>query len=238
MDKKTRCIVLRTVKVSDNRIIADLLCRECGRLSVALPVGRRSTSRSLFQPLTVLEIDYTVSQRQQLARIKDARIAMTYVSLPFDGTKLSLAFFVAEFLSFCTRDLHSDPNLYDFVEQNLLWLDVTDSGMANFHLMFMIRMARFLGFYPDTTSYSPGAFFDMREGVFCQYAPCHGDFLKQEDAERMMLLMRMKPGNMHLFHMTRADRNRITDFCLHFYRLHIPSFGEMKTLEVLRSVGS
>lgn len=236
MDNKTRCIVLRTVKVGDNRIIADLLCRECGRLSVALPVGRRSTSRSLFQPLTVLEIDYAISQSQQLARIKDARIAMTYVSLPFDGIKLSLAFFVAEFLSFCTRDLHCDPNLYDFVEQNLLWLDTSDIGMANFHLMFMIRMARFLGFYPDTTSFFPGAFFDLREGVFCQHAPCHSDFLKQEDAGRMMLLMRMMPANLHLFRLSRADRNRITDFCLRFYRLHIPSFGEMKTLDVLRTL--
>lgn len=236
MDKKTRCIVLKTVKVSDNRIIADLLCRECGRLSVVLPVGRRSNSRSLFQPLTILEIDYISTQKQSLSRLSDARIAITYASIPFDGVKLSLAFFVAEFLSFCTRDLHSDYNLYDFVEQNLSWLDAADNGLANFHLMFMMRMARFLGFYPDTVSYFSGAFFDLREGVFCDSVPCHRDFLIQEDAERMMLLMRMKPGNMHLFRLTRADRNRITDFCLQFYRLHIPAFGEMKTLEVLRTL--
>lgn len=238
MNNKTRCIVLRTVKVNDNKIIADLLCRECGRLSVALSVGHRSNSRSLFQPLTILDIDYSFSPTRSLARLSDARIATTYTSLPFNGTKLSLAFFIAEFLSFSTRDLHTDHNLYDFVEQSLMWLDTTDSGMGNFHLMFMIRMARFLGFYPDTASFFPGSFFDLRDGSFCLHAPCHRDFLKQEDAERMMLLMRMTPGNMHLFRLSRSERNRITDFCLQFYRLHIPSFGEMKTLEVLRSVVS
>lgn len=236
MDKKSRCIVLRTVKVGDNRIIADLLSRECGRLSVALPVGRRSTSRSLFQPLTVLDVDVIMSGRSSIARLSDARIAMTYVSLPFNGIKLSLAFFVAEFLSYATRDLHYDPTLYDFVEQSLEWLDAAESGIANFHLMFMIRMARFLGFYPDTSSFTIGSLFDLRDGVFCKYAPCHSDFLGQEDAERMMLLMRMRPGNMHLFRLSRQDRNRITDFCLQFYHLHIPAFGEMKTLEVLREL--
>lgn len=236
MDKKTRGIVLRTVRVGDNRIIADLLCRECGRLSIALPVGRRSTSRSLFQPLTVLDIDVITSARSPIARLKEARIAMTYTSLPFDGIKLSLSFFVAEFLSFATRDLHCDPTLYDFVEQSLAWLDAAEDGIANFHLMFMIRMARFLGFYPDMGSYARGSFFDLREGIFCSHVPCHSDFLNQEDAEHMMFLMRMRPGNMGLFRLSRQERNRITDFCLHFYRLHIPAFGEMKTLEVLRTL--
>lgn len=236
MNQKTRCIVLKTVKLNDTKIIADVLCRECGRLSLVLSVGRRSAHRGMFQPLTVLDIDYTATPKQSLARLSDARIALTYATIPFDGIKLSVAFFIAEFLSYCTRDLHSDPTLYDFVEQNLTWLDVTDSGMANFHLMFMIRMARFLGFYPDTEGYFPGAFFDLREGTFCHSVPCHRDFLSQVDAEHMMTLMRMRPGTMHLFRLSRAERNRITDFCLQFYRLHIPAFGDMKTLEVLREL--
>ena len=251
MEEKSRCIVLRTVKLGEGKMIADLLCRECGRLSVLLPssVGRRPSSRrgggahgvgvgcrQLFQPLSVLEADIFLAPRQTLARLNDVRMAVVYTSLPFDGVKLSLAFFVAEFLSFSTRDMHCDHILYDFVEQSLQWLDAAERGIANFHLVFMMRMARFLGFHPDLEGFSPGAFFDLREGCFSSSAPCHSDFLTPEEAESFLMLTRMTHGTAHLFRMTRDERNHATDLCLRFYRLPIPSFGEMKTLEVLRAL--
>lgn len=250
MDGKSRCIVLRTVKLGDDKMIAELLCREWGRRSVLLPFGGRrgggrgasrrggggAIRRNLMQPLNILEADIYSTPRMSMSRLSDARLAVVYTSLPFDGPKLSLAFFVAEFLSFSTRDLHRDPLLYDFVEQSLRWLDASERGIVNFHLMFMMRMSRFLGFHPDLSGYHAGAFFDLREGCFSTAVPCHGDYLTPPDAEHMMSLMRMSPGNLHLFHLKRDERNRITDFCLRFYRLHIPAFGEMKTLEVLRGL--
>ena len=54
----TRCIVLRTIKYGDNSIIADLLTREWGRLSVAVKVGAGGNGRRrrlMFQPLNILE---------------------------------------------------------------------------------------------------------------------------------------------------------------------------------------
>lgn len=247
MEAKSRCIVLRTVKISGGKVIADLLCRECGRLSVLLPsssgsrrgagsAGAGRAARQLFQPLAVLEAEVRQTPKQQLARLDDVRLAVVYTSLPFDGVKLSLAFFVAEFLTYSTRDAHCDPLLYDFVEQSLTWLDAADRGIANFHLMFMMRMSRFVGFYPDLQTYSPGAFFDLREGCFTAAAPIHRDFLTPADAEHFMMLMRMTPANLHLFRLSHEERNRITDLCLHFYRLHVPAFGEMKTLDVLRAL--
>ncbi|MDO4171663.1 MAG: DNA repair protein RecO C-terminal domain-containing protein [Prevotellaceae bacterium] len=241
MEEKSRCIVLRTVKLGDNKLIADLLCREVGRLSVVLPFGTRrkgggGASRQLFQPLSVIEADIRQTPGRQLARLKEASLAVVYTSLPFDGVKLSLAFFIAEFLGYATRDLHCDRTLYDFVEQSLVWLDNAGDGIANFHLMFMMRMTRFLGFYPDLDNYNPGALFDLREGCFTLTTPCHRDYLAPEDAERMIKLMRMTPGNEHLFRLSRSERNRIIDFSLRFYRLHVPAFGEMKSLDVLRSL--
>ena len=39
---------------------------------------------------------------------------------------------------------------------------------------------------------------------------------------------------MHLFRMTRQQRSRCVDVILAYYRLHVPDFPDMKTLEVLR----
>ena len=52
--------------------------------------------------------------------MSEVEIAEVYGSLPFDGIKMSIAFFLAEFLLSATRDQHTDTNLYDFVERSLL----------------------------------------------------------------------------------------------------------------------
>ena len=234
---KTHGIVLRTVKYGDDSLIIDLLTREEGRVSAVVRTGSSQKSRMrrrLFQPLAVLDVDLSRTPRSTMSRIADARLAMTYATLPFDDVKLSLAFFVAEFLQYATRDQRADAPLYDFVEQSLAWLDNASRGIANFHLMFMMRLSLFLGFLPDLGSYVPGAFFDLREGVFTPHAPIHPDVLPPGEAAKVQTLMRMSPSNLHLFLLSHHERNRIVDIVLRYYRLHIPQFGDMKTLEVLR----
>lgn len=239
MGKKSRGIVLRTVKYGDNRLIVDLLMRDGGRVTVAVRTGNGAKSRrhrQLFQPLSILSMEYRFAPHQQIATVNEVEIAEVYASLPFDGVKMSIAFFLAEFLLSATRDQHTDVHIYDFVEQSLLWLDAAERGISNFHLMFMMHLMRFLGFQPDISSWHNGALFDMREGRFCLSVPLHRDYLNAEEAQRMLTLIRMSVNNMHLFRMTRTERNRATDLILQYYHIHMPAFHDMKSLAVLREL--
>ena len=56
------------------------------------------------------------------------------------------------------------------------------------------------------------------------------------EAGKIGLLMRLNYKTMHLCTMSRAERNRCTEVILEFYRLHVPGFPEMKSLEVLRQL--
>lgn len=241
MQEKTRCVILRTVKYGDTTLIIDMLTREHGRMSVAWRQprsGKGKVRKQYFQPLSILEIDYECRPSASLPMLKDVRLAEPYVSIPFNPVKLSIAFFIAEFLCMSTLDEQSDAALYDFVEKSLVWLDATENASANFHLMFMMRISWFLGFYPDLESYTPSSFFDMRAGEFVDHAPLHKDFLQPVEASRIALLMRMSPYNMHLFRFSHIERNHIVELLLHFYSLHIPGFREMKSWDVLREIYS
>ena len=79
-------------------------------------------------------------------------------------------------------------------------------------------------------------FFDLREARFCNTAPLHRDFLQPDEARMIQLLMRMDFPTMHLFRLSRHERNRIAEVLLHYYRLHIPQFPELKSLGVLREL--
>ena len=107
---------------------------------------------------------------------------------------------------------------------------------ANFHLVFMLRLSRFIGFFPNLEEMAEGDWFDLRNGVFTSIRPLHPDFLRPDEAAKIGTLMRMNYDNMRFFRMSSAERNECVDTILTYYRLHIPGFPEMKSLPVLREL--
>ena len=49
-------------------------------------------------------------------------------------------------------------------------------------------------------------------------------------------MLRMTYANMHLFSMSRAERRRVIDIMIKYYRLHLPSFPELKSPAVLHQI--
>ena len=236
---KTHAIVLRSLKYGDNQLITDLLTEAFGRVSFVSSIPRTQKAKikkQLFQPLTLLEIEFDHRPNARLQRLRDARMTYPFTSIPYSEAKLAIALFVAEFLSHATRDEQQNVSLYKYVETSVRWLDGAQHALANFHLAFMIRLSRFLGFYPNLDDYTRGCLFDLRSGCFVASIPMHNDYLQPDDAAQMANLMRITPQTMHLFGFSHHERNRCTQLAINFYRLHIPSFPELKSFDVLRAV--
>lgn len=234
---KTKAIVLNSLKYGESQIIVDAYTESHGRLSFMQRIPRTSRSgvkKQLFQPLNILAVEFDYRQSQKLQRIKDAAIACPFVSLPFDAFKLSIALFMAEFTGYCTRAEQSNPQLYMFVENSVKWLDACVSDFANFHIVYMLHLTRFIGFYPNLDNGGP--YFDMRAGCFVEHVPVHSDFLEPGEARKIRLLMRLNYTTMRLLSLSRSERNRIIDVILQYYRLHQPGFPEMKSLPVLQQL--
>ena len=183
-----------------------------------------------------MEIVYDDRPTRSLQRFRDIRLAQPYFSIPFQPEKLAIGLFIAEFLSYALRDEQCNEPLYDYVESSVTWLDNVVGQFANFHLVFMLRLSRFIGFFPNLEEMAEGDWFDLRNGVFTPIKPLHPDYLRPEDAAKIGTLMRMNYDNMRFFRMSSAERNECVDTILTFYRLHIPGFPEMKSLPVLREL--
>ena len=56
------------------------------------------------------------------------------------------------------------------------------------------------------------------------------------EASRIVKLMRMNYETMHLFSMSRLERNRCLEVIQIYYQLHLPDFPELKSLQVLREL--
>lgn len=239
MQVSTRAIVLREVKYGDGSVIVDMLTREQGRVSFICRIsrsGRGRVGRQYFQPLRVLDIVYDQRPRASLQRLGEVRLAMPLASVYMVAQKLGIVLFLSEFLSHATRGEQQNAALFQYVEQSLEWLDATQGRTGNFHLVFMMRVSRFLGLFPNLEGYHEGDIFDLREGAFARRRPLHADYVGADDAAHIITLMRVNYQTMHLIRISREERGRILTAILYYYRLHIAAFPELRSPDVLQEL--
>ena len=246
MQSKTEAIVLHTIKYGEQKIIVDMFTRQHGRLSFIVPLPKSAHAKlkkQYFQPFTLLTIECDLRPLAQLQKLHDASILMPLPTLLCDPSKLSICLFLSEFLYHALKGEQQNMLLFDYVVSSLQWLDSRERDFANFHLVFLMRLSRFLGFYPNLEERgerreerNEAVYFDLRAASFCAAPPLHRDFLMPEEAGILRLMMRMDFATMHLFRMNRQQRNRCIEVALLFYRLHLPDFPDLRSLEVLRDL--
>lgn len=240
MWKQTQGIVLRTVKYKDTAFMATVYTELAGRVSfqVRMPATRRSMVKpALFQPLALLELEADFRPAATVYRLKEAKSAYPFSSLPYDPGKSAIALFLAEFLYRAVREVEENPPLFAYLKHSIIWLDECRKGFANFHLVFLMRLSRFLGIYPNLDNYRPGCYFDMQNACFTSFPPsgCMR-YLSPEEVSALVRLMRMNYDTMHLFSMNRQERMRCLEVIESYYRFHLPDFPELKSLEVLKEL--
>ncbi|MDR1089650.1 MAG: DNA repair protein RecO [Prevotella sp.] len=235
---KTRGLVLNTINYNDKYILAQVFTESFGRVTYMVSKTRgRSTKapRSLFSPLAILDMEVEHQVSRDIQRIREAGIDTHLYSISGDPAKTSMAFFLSEFLTRVLRDT-SDKLIFEFLGRSVQILDMTDKSIANYHLVFMLKLSHFLGFYPNLEEYRDNGLFDMMNGEFVSCQPLHRHFLNRQESKVLSLLARISYENMHHFVFTRQDRIIIINRIIEYYRLHLYDFPALKSLDVLHEL--
>lgn len=240
MLQKTKGIVLHTLKYNDTSIIVDMYTDMSGRASFLVPIprSRKAMVKSvLFQPLAFIELEADFRPNSMLHRVKEAKSFYPFSTIPYDPYKSSIALFVAEFLYKAVRGEGENRPLFAYLQHSIAWLDECRGGFANFHLVFLMRLSRFLGLYPNLEDYHAGDYFDLLNACFTSTRPqLHSSYINAGEASRLRQLMRMNYDTMHLFGMSRVERSRCLTIINDYYRLHLPEFPTLKSQEILKEL--
>lgn len=251
MTETHQIIVLSTLKYSEDKLIVNALSRSAAKVTLLVRMThsqRAAVRHTLFQPLAVLEVQWEASPRTTMFKPKAARPAVQLLSMHGDPVKATVAMFLAEFLSGVTRNDFDGGLLYDYIVYALQWFDAAEKDFANFHLVFLMRLMRFLGIEPNLelpemlkdrplgSPHSPNCYFDLQDGVFTTTRPAHAYYIEGADAAALPVLWRMTFGTMQVFRLSGDQRSRILQAIITYYRLQLPGIPEQKSLEVLRAV--
>ena len=202
MLQKTKGIVLHTLKYNDTSIIVDMYTELSGRAFScnSAPFAESGCEIRTFPALVFIEFEADYRPNATLYRVKEAKSFYPFSSIPYDPYKSSMALFLSEFLYRAIREEAENRPLFAYLQHSIIWLDECGEGFANFHLVFLMRLSRFLGLYPNLEDYHTGDYFDLLNACFTSIRPqLHSSYINPEEAARLRQLMRMNYETMHLF---------------------------------------
>ena len=224
---KTRGIVLHSIPYNDKYSIIYMYTEAFGRASylVARSRGKKSSvSKALFMPLSVVEMEV------------ETKLCYPLTDVFCNPVKNILALFLSEILFRVVKETEPDSRLFEYLFESIQLLELSDKGVANFHLVFLLRLLHYLGIYPNVESYVAGSCFDMLNGVFVDRIPMHRHYLNRQESVVFARLLKISFENMSLYSFSRQDRVSVINRILEYYRLHLPDFPEIKSLSVMQSL--
>jgi len=236
---KGRGVVLHTLKYGDSSLVVYLLTDAGGRRTFLVQGvrsrGGRGSKLALFQPMFPVAFEGLESPRQQMDRFREVRAGFALQHLPFDVRKATMALFMAEVLYRLVREREPDGALFDFVWNSVGALDSMEEGVANFHLWFLTNLIRLLGFSPGN-DYTPGDWFDLREGLYVPCRPQHPGCMAPEHARTMAELTACDVRRLAAIGLNRAQRVSFLDALLAYLGYHLDAVSAVQSVRILKEV--
>jgi DNA repair protein RecO (recombination protein O) len=226
---KTRGIVLNFIKYRETSIVTRIYTENFGLQSYIVNSvrggGKKSSGKiSFFQPLTLLEMVVYYKKSPGLNRISEMKCTDPYQTIPYDFIKSGIALFLTEVLNKCLKEEEANSEMFEFLYNSLQVFDHMAHDYQNFHLQFMIRLSRYLGFAPGST-----------EDVFEQVHEYIGK-PQVSEAEEQVLAQLITASFTEKVTSSNTTRRLLLDDLIKFYQLHIEGFKDLKSTSVLREL--
>ena len=237
----TQGIILHQIKYGENSVIVNIYTKSSGRQAFMLNISqgkKKASRRGILQPLFLTELVFYHKDTRKVQHIREIRNQPVYQNIPYDVTKSAQALFLTEILNKTLREEESYPELFDFIQNSLLFFDLTENGKSNFHLWFLFHLTEYLGFLPGIPKTVAPGVFDMRKGMVVSQEPPHPFFLHREATEALGIIAALKLHELEKLKISRTLRIFLTSGLVEYYQLHFEHLGEIKSLRILNEVFS
>ncbi len=238
MIHSTKGIVLNHIKYKETSIIVTVYTQLFGRQSYLVNQVRSKRNKGntvLLQPMTLLDMQVYHRPKSDIQRIKDFKIAHPLCSIPFEQSKRAMAFFLTELMSKVLREEEQNNDLFNFIYHGIEVFDTSSVGTSNFHLFFLFQLSRFLGFGPDKPTAGQN-YFDLMNGHFTDNEPSHGFYISEPLIDKWIQLYTLQATHLNDIRLNGTERFALLEAILDYYRLHIDTLGELKSLPIVHQL--
>jgi len=236
MLQKTKAIVINSLRYSDTSLIVNCYTENYGikayLLKGILSKKKGNLRKAYFTSLSQLEIVAYHNTKGNLNNIKEAKVSYFYQSLQTDIIKQSLVIFLSEILAGVLREEEENKALFHYLESSLQWLDANEK-IANFHLLFLLDLTKYLGFYPENNSQK--TYFDLLEGKFMT-KPISKYFIQSPQITHFKTLLGTNFDALPHIKFSGVERQELLELLIQYISLHLQTFKTPKSLAILQNL--
>ena len=237
MQVSTKAIVVSKLRYKDNDLIVKCYTEQFGiksyLLKNALKTRKGKFKPAYFQSLTITDIEAEHKENRSLHFLKDIKIQNNFESIQTNVIKSTIAMFLAEVLSIVLKEEEQNKSLFNYLETSLVWFNENKVD-SNFHLIFLIELTKYLGFYPDTSQInSPyfnledGKFYNIRDGKY---------FIDGENLTLLKQLLGIKFDIDKSRNFKPTNKLEFLNIILRYLKLHIEGFKQPNSVTVLNQI--
>lgn len=235
----TKAIVLSSLKYGDTSLIVKCYTEQEGVKSYlirgVLKAKKKGLKAAHFQPLTQLKIVANHNSKNTLNSIKEVQVVHPYKSIHTNIVKQSVVLFLSEVLSNSIQEEEQNKALYQYLETAFIWLDMHDK-VSNFHLLFLLNLTGFFGFYPDTSEKN-NIGFNLLEGNFSNHIH-DKNVISKNEFYQLKKLLGINFDGIETVSFSKEERQLVLQVIIKYFKLHLGSFRNPKSLQVLETVFS
>jgi len=240
MLEKTKGIVLHSLKYSENSLILIVYTEEFGRQSYMLSGihSKKSGTKKLVQPLSLLSIEVYYKSSRELQKIKEYKSLSTLSGIHSSIAKTTIGLFIAEILYRTIKEEEKNTNLFDFLVNSIQYLDLSDKGVENFHLVFLIQLSKFLGFFPHDNYDTYHTYFNVLHGSFTTFTENDKNLLNENESLWMKKIINMSYSDLQQLEIAGSMRSLILEKLILYFQIHCEGLGQVKSHKILQEVFS
>jgi DNA repair protein RecO (recombination protein O) len=241
MLEKTRGIILHQIKYTDSGIVAQLYTRKFGRQSYLIKGMRNKKTGKhniLFQPMFILDLEIYYKPSREMQLLKEFSVSYAPYEIHSNVRKSCVAIFLGEVLTSVLKEESPHGEMFDFIEESVVYFDRCRENYANFHIAFLAGLSSFLGFEPSPRTNPNDDFFDMINGVFVPIPPVHGNYATREISDILATFFSESYDTAGSISLTGIVRNEVLETIIRYYSLHLPGLKRINSLEILKEVFS
>lgn len=217
---KTRGIVFRFTKYGETSIIVNIFTELFGLQSYIVNGVRSKSAKNkmaLYQPLTFLDLVVYHREHAKIDRIKEIKCLQPFQSLMLDIKKSTMAMFITEVVNKTVREESHAQEMFGFLFYSIAALDKLVQNYENFHLIFLLKLSRLLGFGAHSVNEVVGG-------------RASGNEIEE------MLSQFIEADYTAVITISNGHRRILLDLILGFFSDHVENLGEIRSVKVLQDV--
>lgn len=232
----TSGIVLKKTPYTGSSAVVSILTEQFGPMAFMVRgIGKKGARAAALEPLAKVDVGFKYRAKPGIHTASQISLkpGISFYSHPL---KSAISIFLAEVLYKTLREESADEELFHFIYSALELFDKQDFS-PNFHLVFLLKLTKYFGFFPSGKWSDQAPYFDLLQGEFTPNKNSSLHMLSSVNSKSFFDLA-VSDMNEKSLQISNTQRRNLLKGIIEYYQIQLEGMGNIKSLDILMEVFS